>query len=130
MQDSYKVLMIDDEQDIVGFFSKTFRIFKHIQFFTANRAGQGIEIAKKEQPRVVLLDLRMPGMNGEEALIELKSLLPETKFIVMTGWEDGATQERIKRIGVDAYYIKPVDLEKVSTKTMSLLMLKDRSSND
>ena len=124
MDDRYKVLMIDDEQDIINFFAKTFQHFKHIDFFTALRAGQGIEIAKKEKPQLILLDLRMPGMNGEEALRELKKLFPETKFMVMTGWEDGATRERIERIGVDAYYTKPIDLEKIVTKIMSLIMLK------
>lgn len=124
MDENFKILMIDDEQDIVNFFRKTFQHFKHIDFFTAFRAGQGIEIAKKEKPQLILLDLRMPGMNGEEALIELKKLLPETKFMVMTGWEDGATRERIERIGVDAYYTKPIDLEKVVTKVMNLMMVK------
>ena len=117
--------MIDDEADIVSFFSKTFENFKHIQFFTALRAGQGIEIAKQERPAVILLDLRMPGMNGEEALTELKKFLPETKFIVMTGWEDGETKERIEGLGVSAYFSKPVDLEKVVTKIMSLIMVKE-----
>ena len=121
--------MIDDEHDIVNFFSKTFQNFKHINFMAADRAAKGIEIARQEKPGVVMLDLRMPGMNGEEALIELKKFLPETKFIVMTGWEDGETRERIERLGVSAYYPKPIDLEKVVTKIMSLIMLKDRGDN-
>ena len=124
MGDYYKVLMIDDELDIVNSFAKTFANFKHIHFFTADRAVPGIEIAKRENPQVILLDLRMPGMNGEEALIELKKFLPMTKFVVMTGWEDGATQERIEQIGVDAYYTKPIDLEKIITKVMSLIKVK------
>ena len=120
-----KVLMIDDESDIVNFFTKSFGSFKHIQFFKATRAIEGIEIAKREKPDVVLIDLRMPGMNGEEALRELRPLLPDSRFIVMTGWEDGAVRERIEReIGISAYYPKPVDLEKVITKVMSLLMVK------
>lgn len=121
---SYKVLMIDDEFDIVDFFAQTFENFPQIQFFMALRAGQGIEIAKKEKPDVILLDLRMPEMGGEEALIELKKFLPATKFMVMTGWEDGETRERIEKIGIAAYFSKPVDLEKVVTKIMSLLMVK------
>lgn len=129
MNEKYKVLMIDDEHDIIHFFKKTFVNFKHIELFTADRAQPGIEIAKKENPKVILLDLRMPGMNGEEALIELKELLPETKFIVMTGWEDGDTRGRIERIGVDAYYNKPIDLEMVVTKILSFLMVKDKEAN-
>lgn len=120
-----KVLMIEDEEDIVRFFEKTFRHFKHIQFFSALRAGQGIELAKKERPKVILLDLRMPGINGETALKELKVLLPETKFVIVTGWDDGLTKQRIQEeIGVDAYYEKPIDLEKVLSKVFELTMAK------
>ena len=126
MDDKYKVLMIDDEPDIVSFFAQTFEYFKHIQFVTGLWAGPGIEIDKKERPEVVLLDLRMPGMNGEEALAELKNVLPGTKVILMTGWEEGGTRERIeKQPNVAAYFSKPVDLEKVVTKVMSLIMVKE-----
>lgn len=125
-EEKFKVLMIDDEAQITEFFSKTFANFPHIRFFTAQRAGQGIEIAKSERPKVILLDLRMPGMNGEEALQELRNLLPGSKFIIMTGWEDGKTRGRIEnQPQVAAFYPKPVDLEKVVTKVMSLIMLKE-----
>ncbi len=126
MDGRYKVLMVDDETDIVNFFAQTFKNFRHIDFLSADQAVKGIETAKKEKPDVILLDLRMPGMGGEEALATLKMELPKTKFIIMTGWEDGSTRQRIeKEIGVDAYYTKPVDLEKVIAKIMSLMMIKD-----
>lgn len=120
-----KVLMVDDEPEIVDFFSAAFKNFKHIQFLSALRAVQGMEIAKQEKPKVILLDLRMPGMNGEEALKELKKLLPETKFIIMTAWNDGQTKERIlNQIGVSAYFEKPMDFEKVVQKIIELVMVK------
>jgi len=120
-----KVLMIEDEADLVRFFEQTFRNFKHIQFFSSLEARPGIEIAKREKPNVIIVDLRMPGLSGEEALRELKILLPQTKFVVVTAWEDGTTRERIEgEIGVDAYFEKPVDLERVLGKVMDLLMVK------
>lgn len=126
MSDKFKVLMIDDETDITSFFTKTFSNFPQVEFFAANRARLGIDVAKKEMPNVILIDLKMPGMNGEEALVELKKYVPNAKFIVMTGWEDGATKQRIENeIGVAAYYSKPIDLEKVIAKVMSLMMVKD-----
>lgn len=120
-----KVLLIDDEKDVIGFFEKAFANFKNVKFFTATRAWQGIELAKREKPRVILVDLRMPEISGEEALRELKPLLPETKFVVMTGWDDGETRQRILReVGVEAYFDKPVDLERVVSKVFELIMVK------
>lgn len=117
--------MIEDEADLVRFFDETFRNFKDIQFFSALRAREGIEIAKREKPEVIILDLKMPGFSGEEALKELKILLPKTKSVIMTAWSDGETRERIeKEIGVAAYFEKPVDLERVIGKVMELLMSK------
>ena len=121
----HKVLMIEDEADLVRFFEETFRHFKQIQFFSAQRAREGVETAKREKPEVIILDLRMPGMSGEEALKELKVLLPGTKFVVVTAWDDGITRQRVEEeIGVDAYFEKPVDLERVVGKVTELLMVK------
>ena len=121
-----KVLLVEDERDIVECFQGVFQNFPHIKFFSALSARQGVELAKQEKPQVILMDLRMPGMNGEEALRKLKPLLPDTKFVVMTGWEDGQTRTRITReFKVDAYFEKPVDLEKVINKVIQLIMVKN-----
>ena len=129
MSEQYKVLMIEDEKDIIYSLAQVFENFKHIKFIGAESALQGIELAKVERPGVILLDLHMPRMGGEEALAELKGLLPEAKFIIMTGWEDGETKQRIESIGVEAYFSKPMDLEKLVTKIIYLLMIKDEVRN-
>lgn len=118
--------MIEDEADLVRFFEQTFKNFKQIQFFSALRALEGIQIAKREKPKVIILDLKMPGFSGEEALQELKVLLPQTKFVIVTAWDDGTTRERIeKETGVAAYFEKPADLERVIGKVMEILMSKE-----
>ena len=117
--------MIEDETDLIRFFQEVFKNFKQIEFFSAERGREGVELAKREKPKVVILDLRMPGFSGEEALKELKVILPETKFVIVTAWDDGITRDRIEhQIGVDAYFEKPVDLEQVVGKVMELLMVK------
>ena len=117
--------MIEDEADLISYFDQIFKNFPQIQFFSAECGREGVELAKKEKPQVIILDLRMPGFSGEEALKELKVILPETKFVIVTAWNDGITRERIEnQIGVDAYFEKPVDLEQVVGKIMELLMVK------
>ena len=125
--DLSKVLLIDDEPDVAKFFAEVFANFKHIQFFSAVKGRQGIEIAKQERPKVILTDLKMPDISGEVVLKELKPILPDSKFIVMTGWEDGETRDRIQsEFQVDAYFDKPIDLEKVITKILTLLMVTEK----
>lgn len=120
-----KVLLIDDEEDVVDFFRQAFSHFAHVKFFSAVRARQGIEIAKTEKPEVIMMDLRMPEMGGEEALKQLKPLCPSSKYVVMTGWDADQIKERITtEIGVDAYFEKPVDLERVITKVFELIMVR------
>lgn len=120
-----KVLLIDDEEDVVEFFRQAFSHFRHVKFFSAVRARQGIEIATTEKPEVIMMDLRMPEMGGEDALRQLKPQLPGTKFVVMTGWDADQIKERIiTEIGVDAYFEKPVDLERVITKVFELIMVR------
>jgi len=114
-----KVLIIEDEKDVNELFGKVFADYKDIQLLTASKGEEGIQIAEKEKPGVILLDLRMPDITGEEILRRLKPLLPGTKFLVMTGWEDGETKSRIEfGIGVDGYYSKPINLEEVMNKIL------------
>jgi len=120
-----KILLVDDEKDIIHFFSETFQNFEGIEFLSATRASEGIEIARREKPEVIMLDLRMPEMDGEDALTVLKQIVPGSKFIVMTGWDDDRSRKRIEAMGVAAYYSKPVDFEKVITKIMTLVMIKE-----
>jgi DNA-binding response OmpR family regulator len=113
MENSSKFLLIDDERKFVEFVEKAFLPYKkEILFISANTADLGIEIALREKPQVIALDLRMPGaMSGEGVLKKLKSDLPPTKFIVVSAWNDGQNKERILReIGVDQYFDKPISL--------------------
>ncbi len=130
MEDQYAVLMIDDEKDIIYSFASVFKHNPYVEFLSAVRAHEGIELAKAKKPRVILLDLKMPGTSGEEILEELSRVLPETKFIIMTGWEGNDMQAKIEKYpGVVAYFHKPVELEKVITKIMSLIMLKEKTDD-
>lgn len=117
-----KILMIEDEEDLLAFFQQTFGGFPNVQFFSALRAREGVEIALRERPHVLILDLRMPGMSGEEALRQIRSALPETKVIVVTAWEEEGTQDQIEQeFKVEGYFEKPIELERIVNRVMELL---------
>ncbi|MBT8046695.1 MAG: response regulator, partial [Pontiella sp.] len=79
-----KVLAIDDEQPVLD----SFRNFLEDQLhtvYTASNGRIGIELFDQHQPDIVLVDLRMPEMNGHEVLERLSQKSPDTPLIVVSG---------------------------------------------
>lgn len=108
MEKKKKVLLIDDEPDS----HEPFKIKLEqagYEVLTANGGEEAWQKIVAEKPHVLILDIRMPGLNGEELLIKMRDteISPGTKVIVATGVSDyGRTQERITRNFNIAYYLE------------------------
>jgi CheY-like chemotaxis protein len=75
----------------------------------AVRGARGIEIIKERKPKVVLMDLKMPGIDGDEVLRLLKSMDPSPRVIFITAYDDGGkTKARLLRMGAYACLDKPI----------------------
>jgi CheY-like chemotaxis protein len=104
-----KVLMIDDslmQQKIARIYLEKGEGYI---FFTANNGKQGFDIARIELPDLILLDVEMPVMNGEETLKILKAD-PETReipVVMCTAIEDTCLLEKLIAMGASAYIKKP-----------------------
>jgi len=122
-----KILLVDDEKDFTEFVESAFLPYREdVMFFAAMRGDLAMEIALREKPGVIALDLRMPGsLSGEKMLIQLKEELPETKFMIVTAWDDGKNRHRIiNEVGVDAYFDKPIELRHFIETILSFLDIK------
>ena len=115
-----KVLIVDDEPD----FCDALRDFLRIRGFGVAIALSGEEALlayMQEKPDVVLLDIRMPGMDGLETLRELKVLDQGANVIMVTAIEDDEIVMRATAEGALDYIIKPVDryylVQALTTKT-------------
>ncbi len=75
-----KVLLVDDEADIRKIGQLSLQAVGKFETLLASNAAEGIEIARAEQPDLILMDMMMPGMDGLEALAKLQSL-PDVKHI-------------------------------------------------
>ncbi|HBG75366.1 MAG TPA: hypothetical protein DDW86_00210, partial [Clostridiales bacterium] len=74
----------------------------------------GLELARKVRPDVIILDVRMPIMNGMECAREIRKFLPQCSFVFLSGYSDKKyLKEAIKLQAVD-YLEKPVDLNELS----------------
>ncbi len=104
-----KILAIDDEPDFVALIKNYFSI-RGYEVFTALRGITGLEIVQKEKPDVILIDLKIPGLDGDEILPQIQKIDPKAKTIMITAYKDeGQTQKRALEAGVYAYFEKPIN---------------------
>lgn len=106
------VLIIDDEPDMCEMLS---HILNQEGFTThaAYDGNSGLEVFSKELPNVVILDLRMPGMNGMEVLKHIKQTNSETPVIIITAYGEIQSAVAAVKHGAYNYFNKPFDNEEV-----------------
>ena len=115
-----KLVAIDDEVEFIDMIKNYFEP-RGYDISVAVRGTKGIELVKEKKPDVVLMDLKMPGIDGDEVLTLLKSMDPAPKIIFITAYDDGGkTKARLLNMGAFAYVDKPVaslkDLEELVKK--------------
>lgn len=102
-----KLLIIDDEVDIFKYLKNYFER-RGITVFTADNGEKGLELVKKHNPSLVLLDINMPEMSGIEVLAKIKKDSPERKVIMLTAYGDKENREKAKK--ADDFLTKPFQL--------------------
>ena len=106
-QNSVKILVIDDEAIIRRVFS-FYLEEKGFSVLTAENGRQGLELIEKEQPNVVLTDLRMPQLDGLELLARIKKMSEEIPVIVISGAQNMEYAVQALKLGAWDYLMKPV----------------------
>ncbi len=106
-----KILVIDDEAQVCRYLNTLLRI-DGFDVLTAENGRQGLDLFRQYQPQVVILDLRMPVMDGIQFLKEVRPR-PESDFavIVLTGCDGAAEREKGYELGVQFYLNKPIKNE-------------------
>jgi len=118
----YKILLVDDEQDILEFLSYNLRK-EGYTVFTSNDGTEAISIAKKEQPHLVILDVMMPGMDGMEVCDVLRNT-PETNnslIAFLTARGEDYSQVAGFDAGADDYITKPIKPKVLVSRIGALL---------
>jgi DNA-binding NtrC family response regulator len=108
----FKVLLVDDEQEFIETLSERLRL-RDLEAKTALDGEQALEAVQDDEPDVMLLDLKMPGMDGMEVLRKVKKAYPGVQVVMLTGHGTDKDEEQAKRLGAYAYLQKPVDLERL-----------------
>src|SRR5271168_1962526 len=115
-----KVLLIDDEADVQYSFR---RIFDQpdIELTTANSGEEGLKILPRVKPDLVIMDVRMGGINGLETLRRLRQIDAKQMVIMMTAY--GTTQTAIEamKLGAYDYLLKPFDVPRLKQVVLNAL---------
>jgi len=110
-----RILLVDDEER----FRANLRKMLNAQGLTVGAAGSGpeaLEELKMAPYDVIVLDIRMPGMNGLATLREIKKINPETEVIILSGHASMDAAMEINRLGGYDYLMKPCPLEDLLLK--------------
>ena len=108
-----KVLLVDDEQEFVQTLSERLQM-RDVGTAMVFDGDQALSVIDKEEPEVMILDLRMPGIDGIEVLRRVKKTRPQVEVIILTGHGSEKDEELAMDLGAFAYLEKPVDIEKLT----------------
>ena len=112
MSDKIKILIVDDEVIFLESMAKRLEI-RGFDVQTASRGADAIEIARKEQFDLALLDLKMPGMDGKKVLETLKSEDRYIEVVILTGHGSIDSAVDCTKLGAFGYLPKPYEIEKL-----------------
>jgi len=114
--DSFSVLLVDDEEEFLDTLVK--RIRKRNVNVSGVRSGEEALLFMKKAPvvDVVVLDVRMPGMDGIQTLRELKKVHPLVEVIMLTGHASLEVAIEGMELGAFDYLMKPIDIDELLYK--------------
>jgi CheY-like chemotaxis protein len=111
-----KILLVDDEREFVHTLSERLQT-RNLDAAVVYDGEEALSFVASDEPEVMVLDLKMPGIDGIEVLRRVKRDHPVVEVIILTGHGSRKEEAEAKRLGAFAYLRKPVDID-LLTKTM------------
>jgi DNA-binding NarL/FixJ family response regulator len=122
-QDRITVLLADDHPMVIAGIRRTIEPFGDIEIVGEAHSGpELVRLVERRRPRLVLLDLRMPGVEGVEHIEHIHENWPEIKIVVLSACDDRRSIDSALRAGANAYVLKtaaPVDVASVLRQVSS-----------
>ena len=107
-----KVLIVDDD----AVFAENFRKYLEIMGYEAAKAGtaeSALKLIKDTKPDILLCDLKLPDVDGNEIVRQTKGLSPKTIIFVVSAYVDTNTELRLKKLGISKLIYKPIVFDEV-----------------
>ncbi len=109
MREQHKILVIDDENPFRSAMRRLLE--KTYIFLEADNGTRGLELAREEEPDLVLLDIGLPDLSGLDLISQLKELRPSPTVVMITAYEQVKDVVMAIKRGAFDYLVKPVDLD-------------------
>jgi two-component system, OmpR family, response regulator CpxR len=108
-----QVLLVDDESQFIEALAERLQL-RGFEARVANDGPAALDLLEKDRLKLVVLDLRMPEMDGLEVLRHIKEKWPTTQVIIATGHGDEEDRRKCLELGAFAFLSKPVNIKELS----------------
>lgn len=132
-----RVIVADDEPDVLSLVSAALRGFGYEIIPTRNGAELLDEIGgplltgnPAGRPDIIVADIRMPGLTGIDILAGLRQAHWPTAVILMTAYPDREIREEALRLGADAFFVKPFEVDDLMTAVVNMTPLPSGNRGD
>ena len=109
-KDNIKILLVDDEEDFVNALSQRIKLRK-LDSEIAYNGEQALQFIEDHEPDVIILELKMQGIDGFEILKSVKRNYPKTEVIILTSHTTERDKIKAQKLGVFGYLPKPIDVD-------------------
>ena len=120
MKGKVDILIVDDQAGIRNLLSVVLEEDNY-KIATAANGEEGVRLAADLQPELVLMDIKMPVMDGIEALKRIRSVNKNVKIIIMTAYGEANAVKNLLKYGCTGYIMKPFDIIKLKQYLYNLL---------
>ncbi|NMC48961.1 MAG: response regulator [Desulfovibrio sp.] len=107
-----KLLLVDDEENFVNTLAERMKM-RDVPSKVVFNGEQALEAVQADTPDVMVLDLRMPGIDGMDVLRKVRKTHPNVQVIILTGHGTDLDEEEAKKLGAFHYHKKPIDIDEL-----------------
>ena len=115
MKASKKLLIVDDQEDSLSLIKEIMTTSGYSVVETAVNGREALEKFKKIRPDLVLLDMLLPDISGEELTVKMLEIEKEAIILILTGVDDAELKERCLAKGAKGFLSKPLSLNELTT---------------
>ena len=118
---SKRVLVVDDTESVRILLKRALPTHGFDVIAEAKNATEGIEMAKAEQPDVIVLDMQMPDITGAEAIAPLKAEAPNARIVIYSSEEERLIRKRVIDLGADTFVDKMAPIREMAAEINRVL---------